>query len=157
MANDCFNRLWIKGEKEEIERFLHAIEGVNQFGEESKFAMTKLVVYADVSIEIEMMYLIKKELGLDLDFIQTFGGWGTDRDVYGVWEPKYVRKNIVRINYSTAWTPNVDFIVEVSKQFKLKFVLKYYEGNMRIWGTCISEDGSLEQEGYNYNIRKNLY
>ncbi len=79
--------------------------------------------------------------------------WGTKWDVDSLNSYDSSREDdYYRVSYDTAWSPNVEFILSISKTFpNLSFILEYEEGGCQIAGEVKIQNGEeLEHTPHNY-------
>lgn len=153
MPNWCENDLYVRGSKEELEKFKEAVRGTGHDGEEKLICEDKIIPYPenfrllDVAAE---EYRQKYPIGFKIPPKDGFnqGGrewclenWGTK---WGFVEVELVVESDDELQYTfrTAWSPPNPLIRKLGEMFpNLEFEFRYFEGGMGFNGILSIKEG----------------
>jgi hypothetical protein len=100
MANDCYNKIFLKGDKSEVERLFSKAQGVDKNGEIISFTFNAFIPIPSTFFNNERE-----------EYSWKIRNWGTKSDCYNV------RIKDQLINFVTAWAPPFPIFDAISKQF----------------------------------------
>lgn len=140
MPNWCYNHIEISGSEENFNKFKEKFESLN----ESKTIMTDLIGLGD---NVPEDYHDQGQYGHNI------GRFGTKWD-FGYSDATItINDRTIEIDVDTAWSPPVNFLIEMCVQHKVSAHIFYEEPGMDFAGTIdIADDGYItNQEDYTVN------
>ncbi|MAH51402.1 hypothetical protein CMI37_36640 [Candidatus Pacearchaeota archaeon] len=124
MPNWCENRLVVRGEKEDMTKFLKVIN------DKTTRSQNLLNAFIPAPSDEEDLYHWHIE------------NWGTKWDVD--FEDATIEDDYAEFSFDSAWGPPVVWLEKVAKKYpKLKFSLKYEEPGMDFIGCAKGKDGVI--------------
>jgi hypothetical protein len=139
MPNWCYNNIEIKGEPNDIKKISNIIE--------------------NLKIEDDMLFqsLIGLPEGIDSekyneDWYDINVEWfGTKWDV-GLEFVQEIKEDYILFSGETAWSPPVDFCIELSRIYNVQVEMYFEEGGCDFCGKCwIDSEGGCSEEVYGYH------
>ena len=154
MPNECSNTLTIAGDPYEISRFVKAVT-VNCINEETKAPETEIRILKSLYPCPAELYEVKADFTEKPEMKAKYGAsdwyewcnrrWGTKWGDYEHLIPIHKEgESIAIFHFTSAWSPPIEGLAYVSKQFSsLSFVLSYEEGGMCFLGSTLIIDGKV--------------
>jgi hypothetical protein len=140
MPNWCSNNVFIDGSADAIAQLKKDIESISPDG----FLFDSLVGrHPSVSQED-----YDKEGWYDANV----NYWGTKWDVDVREVEVYSDTTEITLDFLTAWSPPIEFCVELAKKYNVLVIITYEEAGSDIYGrTIVQKDGTQHVNDYDYN------
>jgi hypothetical protein len=141
MPNYCENKLTIKGDPTEVERFIAEIAGEERVLDFAKSVPMPPHIYQGALGEEE-----RAKYGENNWYDWSVENWGTKWGAVGVsdWAAPE-GSGIAEITFDTAWAPPVPWLVSTSKVYpELEFNLRYEEPGIVFAGDVKAKNGEYE-------------
>lgn len=159
MPNYCGNQLTVKGDANEINKFVKSIQTQTEDGENISI-LKNLYPCPQELYDVDANGTVRSELVQKYGHSDWYGwsiaNWGTK---WGDWDTHLISyeegDEIALLRFTTAWSPAINGILKISEKFpKLLFVHSYEEGGMGFLGTVGMRDGNVlaEREGEYPNV-----
>lgn len=131
MPNWCWNEITITGD---VTKIVKALESIENKQENNVFKTLIDVPDAEDWYNTNLKY------------------FGTKWDVsYYECDPQEIDDECVVLTPSTAWSPPIEFAVNLAKKYGVEVEMYYYESGMDFCGkTYIKSDGTYTEEDYEY-------
>lgn len=139
MPNWCYNHIVVKGEPNDIKKISNIIENLKE--EEDEILFQSLIGLPE-GIDIEKY----NDDWYDIN-VNWFGTkWDVEFDFV-----KEIKKDYILFSGHTAWTPPVNFCVELSKLYNVQVEMYFEEPGAGFCGKCwIDSEANCYEEDYDY-------
>jgi hypothetical protein len=140
MPNWCYNHIEIKGEHQDIKKISNIIENLKE--EEDNILFKSLIGLPD-GTDIDK----NKDDWYDINV----NWFGTKWDV-GLEFVQEIKEDYILFAGYTAWSPPVNFCMELSKLYNIQVVMYFEEPGWDFCGKCwIDSEGGYSEEIYGYH------
>lgn len=152
MPNFCENKLTVKGEAAEVERFVSEQHARIEY-RERPISFTKSVPMPDHIYQGGLTQEERERYGANNWYDWSIENWGTKWDATstGEWSAPE-GSGIAEIYFETAWAPPIPWLITTSTVYpELEFSLRYEEPGMEFAGDITANNGEYEDvEDPNY-------
>ena len=139
MPNWCYNHIEIKGEPNDIKKISNIIEKLKKEDDMLFQSLIGLPEGIDSEKYNEDWYDINVEW------------FGTKWDV-GLEFVQEIKEDYILFSGETAWSPPVDFCIELSRIYNVQVEMYFEEGGCDFCGKCwIDSEGGYSEEVYGYH------
>ena len=139
MPNWCYNHIEIKGEPNDIKKISNIIEKLKKEDDRLFQSLIGLPEGIDSEKYNEDWYDINVEW------------FGTKWDV-GLEFVQEIKEDYILFSGETAWSPPVDFCIELSRIYNVQVEMYFEEGGCDFCGKCwIDSEGGYSEEVYGYH------
>jgi hypothetical protein len=139
MPNWCYNRIEVIGKPSDIKKISNIIENLKK---EDEILFQSLIGLPE-GIDIEEYN--EDECDINEDW------FGTKWDV-GFDFVKEIKEDYILFSGETAWSPPVDFCIELSRMYNVQVEMYFEEGGCDFCGKCwIDSEGGCSEEIYGYH------
>ena len=145
MPNWCYNHIEVTGEPKDIKKISLIIETLKNEGGNDRLFQS----------------LIGLPKGTDMENYENQGWYGTNVDWFGTkWDVgvefvQDVEEDRITFSGETAWSPPVQFCIQLAKQYKVDVEMYYEEPGSDFTGkTWVDSNGNHTEEDYTYSEGK---